>query len=186
MQYRRKIANFEAFQYNGETLANLPDWLKKYTDRSALGGVSDIGRTLTGTLLIPHPGNNRKADNGDWIVLENGKAEVYRDAEFKAQFEPVPDDVVTFTAQVGSPLAEAARTLEPVGPGPTPAVVIPTAPDSAAGAPDLNLTRTTSDAALPGAPAQTTSGDGLDAYRNTTASDLAPPADASAGSAESA
>lgn len=145
-QYRLKNSTVEAVRYLGQTMDQLPEFVRNYSSFSAMSGLSKTGRNLTGNLLVPHNGGYYTAVHGDWLVLEGTGMVVLRPTQFEERYEAVEDtDVLTFTAQAGSPLAEAAKTLEAVGPAPTSAAPVvepaPTAADVPPAAPE-----TTSDA----------------------------------------
>jgi hypothetical protein len=148
-QYRLKNSTVEAVRYLGQTMDQLPEFVRNYSSFSAMSGLSKTGRNLTGNLLVPHPGGYYTAVHGDWLVLEGTGMIVLRPAQFEERYEAVEDtDVLTFTAQVGSPLAEAAKTLEPVGPAPVASPVVQPVIETAA-APAPAAAPTTGDAPAP-------------------------------------
>jgi hypothetical protein len=138
--YRLKNSTVQAVHYTGQPQEQLPDFVRNYSAFSSMSGESKLGRNLVGNILVPHHGGYYTAVPGDWIVLEGKVMTVLSNKVFNERYiaesepaTPVSEDVVTITAQPGSPLAEAAKVLEPVGPAPTAAApVIEPAPTAAA------------------------------------------------------
>jgi len=111
----------EAVQYTGQQIKELPSFVQNYKAYSSGSGSISPYRDLVGNVKVPGTGGFATATSGSWFVFDGMVLHVYSNDKFNEKYMPVPDDVVTVTAQVGSPLAEAAGTLEPVGPAPVPA-----------------------------------------------------------------
>lgn len=87
-QYNYRARPVEAFQYQGEHLTDLPDWIRNYNlPTPSPFGNSAVGTSATHNLLIPTATGVINVRNGDWIILENGRLFAIHDKEFHEMFE---------------------------------------------------------------------------------------------------
>lgn len=102
-QYRLINDKFDAVQYNGQDLKDLPNWVRNFSGYSHDNGAVPVGRNLVGALLVPHPKGYYTAVNGDWLVLEGKQIVVYRPDQFAAKYEAIPVEPDAPVAQPAAP-----------------------------------------------------------------------------------
>jgi len=116
MRCRLKIIDFEAFHYNGEPVATLPEWLRTYTHYSPMNGEAGIARNLVGDLLVPTLTETLTCKPGDWLV-HGGKnlLSIVRAKDFDALYEAVLGQD-SAPVELPIPLADPVRSVpeEPI------------------------------------------------------------------------
>lgn len=96
MTHRYKPVEVQAFRYNGQADDLLPDWVRDYEGFTQMGKAK-VGRSAMNLLLLPIADRLREVQYGEWLVLDNGKIMVVKQAEFGrlfAEVEPVVLDII--------------------------------------------------------------------------------------------
>lgn len=115
--FARNPLTVEAFQYNGENVALLPEWAKAHRGLTALGGVTPIGKDVQGQLLVPINGTVETVRYGDYLTFvpspEGGTVAVFKKAIFEREFTLVEETLVASEA----PAETVAETTAPAKAG---------------------------------------------------------------------
>ncbi len=91
--YRRVSTPVQAWQFNNQPQSEWPDFVKNYEATNPLNGPQPVGVQL-GVLLIPARGETIKALPLDWVVIENGVLQVFKNETFSSSFEAIGDETV--------------------------------------------------------------------------------------------
>lgn len=143
--YARNPLTVEAFQYNGERVDLLPEWAKAHQGHTAMGGVTPIGKDVTGQLLVPINGNVETVRYGDYLTFvpseDGGAVSVFKKAIFEREFTEVVIHVQTeadagqsTSAQDDAVAAELAAAPAKAGKGKAATAEAPAADAPATGA----------------------------------------------------
>ena len=81
-KYFKRIAEYvKAFQYNGETREELPQWVQSLECQKS--GI-DFALNAYGTYIMF---NYQRVENTNWLVVFEDREEVITDEEFRRMFE---------------------------------------------------------------------------------------------------
>lgn len=118
--FARNPLTVEAFQYNGENVALLPEWAKAHRGLTALGGVTPIGKDVQGQLLVPINGTVETVRYGDYLTFvpspEGGTVAVFKKAIFEREFTLVEETLVASEAPAETVAEEPAAAAETTAP----------------------------------------------------------------------
>lgn len=88
MQYRlRPQSPVEAFQWNGEPIEQMPDWIQEL-EVTTNYGVTGVRQSNIGTLLLPTRSSAEHVYRGDFFIKDGDSIRSMPRTQFEAVYEP--------------------------------------------------------------------------------------------------